>query len=159
MGAGSFVWNSAEMGGMTMSRRLVPAAIATVVSFFASTALAQCGCGAVQTAYAPVASSYAAYYPPTMTYHAPTSQVTYAPVAPVTYYAPVTPRVTYYAPAAPAYGTYYAAPVVQPYATYYAPVVQPTVVYYGAVGTSIYGTPRLYLPGQPVRNVLRAVTP
>jgi hypothetical protein len=26
-------------------------------------------------------------------------------------------------------------------------------------GWSAYGTPRLYVPGEPVRNVLRAVTP
>ncbi len=129
------------------------------MSFFASTVFAQCGCGAVQTTYAPVAASYSAYYPSTVTYYAPAQQVTYAPVAPVTYYAPVTPQVTYYAPAAPSYTTYYAAPAVQPYATYYAPAVQPTAVYYGVPGRSIYGTPRVYMPGQPVRNVWRAIVP
>ncbi len=43
--------------------------------------------------------------------------------------------------------------------TYYVPAVQPTVAYYGVAGRSIYGTPRVYLPGQPVRNVLRAIAP
>ncbi len=93
-----------------MCRRLVLAAIVVAISSFASAAFAQCGCGAVQTAYAPVASSYAAYYPPTVTYYAPAPQVTYAPAAPVTYYAPARPQVTYYAAAAPTYTTYYAAP-------------------------------------------------
>jgi hypothetical protein len=152
-----------------MCRRLVLVAIAVVISLFASSVFAQCGCGSVGTTYAPVAPSYSAYYPSTVTYYAPAQQTAYAPAesvayyAPatpqVTYYAPATPQVTYYAPAAPSYTTYYAAPAVQPYTTYYAPAVQPTVVYYGAPGRSIYGTPRVYMPGQPVRNVLRAVTP
>jgi hypothetical protein len=44
------------------------------------------------------------------------------------------------------YTSYYA-----PYAAYYAPA-------YAVAGTSIYGTPQFYVPGEPVRNVLRAVT-
>jgi hypothetical protein len=144
---------------MTMYKRLVFAATVMAVSLIASTIFAQCGCGSLQTAYAPVAPSYATYYPSTVAYYAPTPQVTYAPAAPVTYYSPVTPQVTYYAPPAPTYTTYYASPAVQPYATYYGPAMQPTVVYYGVPGRSIFGAPTVYMPGQPVRNVLRAVTP
>jgi hypothetical protein len=33
------------------------------------------------------------------------------------------------------------------------------VAYTGVVGSSVYGTPKVYVPGQPVRNVWRAVTP
>jgi hypothetical protein len=140
-----------------MCRRLV-IAIAVGVSLSGSTLLAQCGCGAVETGYAPMAPSYSAYYPSTVTYYSPAPQVTYAPAAPVTYYSPVTPQVTYYAPA-PTYTTFYASPTVQPYATYYAPAVQPTVVYYGYAGRSVFGAPRVYVPGQPVRNVFKAITP
>jgi hypothetical protein len=77
----------------------------------------------------------------------------YAPAAPsyTTYYAPT---VSYYAPAP--HVTYYAP--ATPYVTYAAPVVQPYVSYYAAPGWTVVRTPRLYVPGQPVRNVLRAVT-
>ena len=74
---------------------------------------------------------------PTVTYYAP----------PATYYAPA-PTVTYYAPA-PTYAYY--APVVVPrryYAAY--PLVYPAPVYVA---------PRVFVPGQPVRNTLRAVFP
>jgi hypothetical protein len=74
-------------------------------------------------------SGYTSYYAPTTTYYA-------APTT--TYYsAPVT---SYYAP----YTTY------SPVTTYYAP---------GVVGSTIYGTPQVYVPGQPVRNLLRSVIP
>jgi len=98
-----------------MYRPFVVIAAALVLSWTASAALAQCGCGAT-TVYTPVAPSYTAYYAPAVTYYAPTPAVTYyAPVTPqVTYYAPVTPQVTYYTP----YTTYYA-PVVPPYRGYY----------------------------------------
>ena len=80
---------------------------------------------------------------PVTVYRAP---VVYgAPVysAPVTTYyrAPVT---AYYAPA-----PVYAAPV--PVTSYYAPAVVPAPVY--------YGYRPYYVPGQPVRNVLRATFP
>jgi len=88
-----------------MYRPFVVIAAALVLSWTASAALAQCGCGAT-TVYTPVAPSYTAYYAPAVTYYAPTPAVTY--------YAPVTPQVTYYTP----YTTYYA-PVVPPYRGYY----------------------------------------
>jgi hypothetical protein len=46
--------------------------------------------------------------------------------------------------------------------TYYSPVVQPYVSYYAyspyVVGSSIYGAPRVYVQGEPIRNALRALT-
>jgi hypothetical protein len=124
-----------------MCKKLPIVTMVLVAAFVASTAFAQCGCGPTQTTYAPVVSSQTAYYVPAATYYAPV------------------PRVAYYAaPPVATYATYYA-PAPQPYTTYYAPAPQPYVAYYGALGSSIYGTPRVYMPGQPVRNVLRAVTP
>jgi hypothetical protein len=70
---------------------------------------------------------------------------------PVSYSA--TPCASYYAPAT----------AVTPCVTYYSPPVAPVAapygVYYGVAGTSIYGTPKVYVPDQPVRNAPRAVTP
>jgi hypothetical protein len=68
-----------------------------------------------------------------------------------TYYAPSVsvPVTTYYAPASVPVTTYYAAPVT----TYYAPTV--TTTYYSPYVVR----PKVYVTGQPVRNVLRAVTP
>lgn len=117
-----------------MSGRSVLGAIAVMLGLCGSVAFADCGCGPMETGYAPVEATYSAYYP-----------------APVAYYAPT-----------PGYRTYYAAPVRQPYTTYYAPAPPPTGVYYapyGVAGRSIFGAPRVYMPWQPVRNVLRAVTP
>ena len=116
-------------------RLLAVAVVALILS--GSTALAQCGCDA-QPVYAPVASGYATYYAPSTAY--------YAPAPYVSYYTPPVSYASYYAPAAP-------------YATYYAPAVVPYRAYYGVPGWSAFGAPRLYMPGQPVRNVLRAVTP
>ena len=113
-----------------------------------STAFAQCGCSSPPV-YAPVASSYVSYYAPPVAYYSPTPYASY--YAPPAAYTPVS-YVSYYAPAAP-YATYYS-----PYATY-APVVAPYRAYYGVAGWSVYGTPRVYAPGEPVRNVLMAVTP
>ena len=124
-----------------MYRQFIVVGVAVVLSLSASTVLAQCGCGPAVTKYAPVVPSYTTYYAaaPYVTYYA-------APAPSVVYYAPVAPYVTYYAPATP-------------YVTYYAPVARPYVAYYGVPGWSVYGTPRVYVPGQPVRNALRAVTP
>ena len=147
---------------------------AVIVSVNASMAIAQCACGGAQTAYiAPsytgyAAPSYTAAYAPAVacasgcascevpatqaTYYAPAAESScttcYAPTT--TYYAPTT---AYYAPTTTAY---YA-----PAATtaYYAPA---TTVYYAlaaVVGSSVYGTAKVYVPGQPVRNALRAITP
>jgi hypothetical protein len=123
--------------------------------------------------YAP--TTYVATYAPTTTYYAPTAYVaSYAPAttaydAPATtaYYAPATyvanyaTTTAYYAPAAYTVGyapttTYYA-----PAATtaYYAPAVPASVIVNGRAGTSIYGTAKIYVPGEPVRNTIRAITP
>jgi hypothetical protein len=70
------------------------------------------------------------------------------------------PRVVY-APVAPVYA--YPAPVVvaSPQVVYSpivpAPVIAPAPIVVGPPGVVIY--PRYYIPGQPVRNVLRAVAP
>ncbi len=70
----------------------------------------------------------------------------YPPTAPVTtYYAPAVPVTTYYAPA-----PIYTAPPV-PVTTYYAPAVTYTPRY--------IVRPKVYVRGQPIRNVLRAITP
>ena len=119
-----------------MCRRFVLVALVLAFGPMASLALAQCGCATPVTAYAPVVPSYTAYYAPAVTYAAP---VSYA-----AYYAPAQPYVSYYAPAASC-------------ASCAAPVVQPYVV--GYWGSSIYGTAKVYVPGEPVRNTWRAITP
>ena len=127
-----------------MYKQFIALAVAVVMSLSASTVLAQCNCGPVATTPAPVV-------PSPLTYSAPASHVTY--------YAPPTPHVTYYAPPRP-HVAYYAPPIApRPYVTYYAPPVRPYVAYYGAPGWSVFGAPRGYVPGQPVLNALRAVTP
>jgi hypothetical protein len=118
-----------------MKTFVMPFSVA-VVLMLSSSALAQ---GVV--AYMPVAPAPVAYYQP----------------APVVGYGPVV-RTAYYAPAP----YYVASPVAVPYAA--APVV---TAYYGgpvAVAPLYYGRPvivrpKIYIPGQPVRNVVRAVTP
>jgi hypothetical protein len=124
-----------------MSTRFIAVAVACMLSLSASTLFAQC-CGSAVVAYPRAVASYAAYY---------------APQPYVNYYAPpVTPYVSYYAPAVP-YVSYYAP--ATPYVSYYAPYAVAVRPYYGVVGSSIYGTARVYVPGQPVRNVARAVLP
>ena len=141
-----------------MYRRFIPVAVVALL-LSASAVYAQCGCSA------PAAPSYTSDYAPQVTYAAPVAYAaSYA--APVAYAAPA-PYVSYYAaPVAytPApYVAYYAPPV--PYAAYYAPrpvyvpIVAPYRAYYAVPGVSMYGTPRVYVPGEPVRNVLKAVTP
>ena len=121
-----------------MYRRLVVLSVIGGLCLITSTVLAQCGCGSVQTTYAPVVPSSTAYCTPTVANYPP------APYA--TCYTPATPQAAYYAPLA------------KPYATY-VPVARPYSAYHGTAGWSIYGTPKVYVPGEPVRNVLRAVTP
>jgi len=154
-----------------MFQRWVPVVAAVVLSLIASTALAECGCGPAVTTYAPAAGNYTLSYTPAVTYVAPESYVAYsAPAASyVSYYAPaVQPYVAYSAPVT-SYVTAYA-PTVQPYVAYSAPVTpyvsyypavvrQPYAVRYGVPGASIYGTGKVYVPGEPVRNFFRAVTP
>jgi hypothetical protein len=144
-----------------MYQRFIAVAVTALV-MTASSAYAQCGCSA-SPVYAPVATSY---YAPPATYETTTPYVSYysppvayTPAPYVTYYAPTVaytpapaPYVSYYAPAAP-YVTYYSPSVAV------APVVVPYRVYYGVPGWSIYGTPRVYVRGEPVRNTLRAITP
>ena len=141
-----------------MYKRLIVLTAAVALGLSASTVLAQCGCGAVEPAYVPAAPSYSTYYAPTATYYAP------APTTPRTMHRRRTPRTTRSRTPRTtrprAYATYY----VQPYATYYAPAscgtcYSPVVGYYGVAGRSMFGAPRVYVPGQPVRNVFRAVTP
>jgi hypothetical protein len=130
-----------------MVQRLIAlAAVALLLS--GSAAFAQCGCSS-PLAYAPVAPSYVSYYAPPVVDYAPAPYVSY--YAPPAVYAPA-PYVSYYAPVVP-YSTYYAPRVA------YAPVVASYRVAYGVPGYSIYGTPRVYVPAEPVRNVVRAVTP
>jgi hypothetical protein len=159
---------------------------ALAVMLIASLAYADCGCATPVVAAAP---TYVTSYAPAAAYEAPVSYTaSYAP-AYTTYYSPTynSPTVayeapaaytSYYAPAPTGYTTYYAPPAVSsvavpyvsyyapatPYAAYYSPGVAAAPVpystyYYGVPGTSIYGTPQVYVPGQPVRNTLRALTP
>jgi hypothetical protein len=78
----------------------------------------------------------------------------------VTYYAPAAPVVAYYAPAAPvvAYSPYVVArPVVAPYVVA-RPVAAPYVVARPVVAP-VYGgvvVRPLFVPGEPVRNAIRA---
>lgn len=140
-----------------------------------SMVLGQCGCGSVPTVNMPAAPSYTTYYTPTVAEYAPAPYVVnyaptpyvanYSPASYVANYAPapyvvnyaLTPYIANYAPATP-YVSYYA-PVAQRNAVYSPPAAQPYVTSYVPVGSSIYGTPKVYAPGEPVRNVLRAITP
>jgi hypothetical protein len=81
---------------------------------------------------------------------------TYMPVAPapvVVGYGPVV-STSYYAPTP----YYVASPVVTPYYVASPIAVGPVAVapYYGR---PVIVRPKIYVPGQPVRNVIRAVTP
>jgi hypothetical protein len=126
-----------------MCKRFLIAAVAIVLTLIASTLFAQCGCGV--PAYTAPAVSYSAYYAPAVTYTA-----AYEPVAayyPAPYVANYTPVTTYYTP----YTTY-----STPYAAY-----SPAYVVgrpYAAYGASVFGAPRVYVQGEPVRNVVRALT-
>jgi hypothetical protein len=139
-----------------MCQRYISLAVIALLLLGGSIAHAQCGCSSPPV-YTSVAPSYSSNYAPVVTNYTPVSYASYyappaayAPAPYVTYYAPPvayapTPYVSYYAPAAP-----YVA---------YAPVVAPYRAYYGVPGWSIYGTPRVYVPGEPVRNTVKAVLP
>ncbi len=90
-----------------------------------------------------LAQGYVTFMPvgpmPVATYYAPAPVVSYGPVVSTSYYAP-----------AP---YYVAAPVVTPY--YAASPVAVAPVY----GRAVIVRPKVYVVGQPIRNVLRAVTP
>ena len=132
-----------------MCQRYIPLLVIALV-LSGSAAFAQCGCSA-PVVYA-ASPSYTSYYAAPVAYAAPAPQVSY--------YAPPVAYAAYYAPPV-AYSAYYAAPV--PYAAYYAPAVAygPVAVPYrvGYPGRSMYGAPRIYVPGEPVRNTLKAITP
>jgi DNA-directed RNA polymerase II subunit RPB1 len=138
-----------------------PAAATPVTTYYAPTP--------VTTYYTPST----AYYAPTSVYYSRATRSYYAGSAPVTtYYAPAT--TTYYAPT-----TAYYAPTTSYYAartSYYAPTTSyyaPTTAYYGAtavaapvvvgrpavLGSGSLGQPKVYIPGQPIRNALRWATP
>jgi hypothetical protein len=103
------------------------------------------------------AQTYIGYMPaapvPAVSYYSPAPVVGYGPVVATSYYAPQT---VYYSAPAP---YYVAAPVATPYyvASPYVPApVAMAPVYYGR---PVIVRPKVYIPGQPVRNVFRAVTP
>jgi hypothetical protein len=83
---------------------------------------------------------------PVAAYYATGPVVPYAPVVTTAYYAP--PAAFYPAPAP----YYVAAPIV-------APVVAPVAVAPVYYGPAVVVRPKVYVRGEPVRNVLRAVTP
>jgi hypothetical protein len=91
-----------------------------------------------------------------------------------TYYVPVTPDAVYCQPTfvyrTPIYygvPNYYRYPVTPTYVTPYVvpPRYYPGPVYYGSVygpvyyGPRVWVSPKVYIEGQPVRNLIRAVTP
>jgi len=93
---------------------------------------------------APVVAAPIVYRRPITTYYAPAPVVT-------SYYTPAPVVTSYYAPtvAAPVAAPVVAAPVATPYV-----VGRPVVL-----GRSAWGTRQVYMPGQPILNTLRAVTP
>jgi hypothetical protein len=106
------------------------------------------------------AQGYVAYMPvgpaPVAAFYAPAPVVGYGPVVGTSYYAPA----PYYAAPAPYYA---ASPVVAPYyvasPVAVAPGVAPPVAVAPVYGRAVIVRPKVYVVGQPVRNVLRAVTP
>jgi hypothetical protein len=118
-----------------MHARVLAATMVVVLSLSVSPVFGQCW-GSVATTYVPAEPAYTPYYAPTVPY--------YAPVPHVDYYAPLAAHTTYYP---------------SPYATYYGPTVAAYPAYYARLGWSVFGAPRVYVAGQPVRNVLRAITP
>lgn len=95
----------------------------------------------------PVYSSQTVYYAPAAPVAvAPAPVVTYRPTivsapAPVIAYSPVAPPVVAYSPVAPA-----------PVAVAPAPVVY-------TVGRPVVVSTKVYVPGQPIRNFFKAITP
>jgi hypothetical protein len=133
-------------------KNMIGLAVVVLAVLTCSTAWAQCGCApvAVGASYVPEAVAtpapvYAASYPVAVPMYS-----AYYPVAPAysTYYAPPVYS-AYYAP--PLYSAYYPAPMVVA-----RPVYMPSAAWYGA---PYVVRPKVYVYGQPVRNVLRAITP
>lgn len=103
---------------------------------------------------APTTTVYRAYYPPAVS--SPSFyQAYYPPAVSTTVASPVVYQ-SYY-PSIPA------APVVTPqvtYRAYYPSTVYPsTVVGSAVVAPGVVVRPKVYVAGQPIRNVLRAITP
>jgi hypothetical protein len=120
-----------------------------LVAFFAAAVLLAVSSAEAQT--------YIGYMPatpvPVAAYYRPVPVVSYSPVIAASYYAPQT---VYYAPPVP---YYVAAPMATPY--YAASPVVPAAVAVAPVyyGRPVVVRPKVYVPGEPVRNILRAVTP
>lgn len=99
--------------------------------------------------------------------------IVYDPVAPAAYVAPATvtyspviaaPSVTAYAPVVTVAPTVVYSPPVYSSPVYAAPTVttySPVVTAYSPVVAArpVIIRPKVYVPGQPVRNFLRAITP
>jgi hypothetical protein len=166
---------------MIMLKRSMIVVAFLAFSLSASVVFAQCACSAAPVAtatyaptttyYAPEAYTYTSNYAPTTAYYAPETYTSYY-VPTTTYYAPETytsyyaPTTAYYAPTTayyPSVYTSYYAPTTAYYSPYvaYAPVAGAAVVAspYTRVGASVYGTPKVYVRGEPVRNAWRAITP
>jgi hypothetical protein len=120
-----------------------------------------------------VPDSVTVWRPATTTTYLPPTTVTPAGTTTVTYSTPYTtsysPVVTRYAPIEYSSSTYYSAPVrtyysptttyySAPVTTYYSPVVTAYPPSY-VLGSGSIGQPVAYVPGQPVRNVLRFFSP
>ena len=129
LGTGTAVANDVVVGPV-YTPLVAPPPVATTVYY-----------GAV-----PAPAGQTTYYAPAPVTVAPAPVVTYRPVAPapVIAYSPVAPTVTYYG-AAPA-------PVVA-----YSPVVGAPVIV--PVGRPVTVSTKVYVPGQPVRNFFKAITP
>jgi hypothetical protein len=128
-------------------RSFVLACLTAAVVLVASNAMAQ-----AYVTYMPVGPT------PVVTYYSPYSPApvaSYGPVVSTSYYAPET---VYYAAPTP----YYAAPtpyyVASPVATPYY-VASPYVAAPAYYGPSVIVRPKVYVRGEPVRNLIRAVTP
>jgi hypothetical protein len=104
------------------------------------------------------AHGYAVYMPvvpaPVAGYYTTGPVMPYAPVITTAYYAP--PAVYYPAPAPAPY--YVATPVIAPVPVP-APVAVAPVAVAPVYGPKVVVRPKVYVRGEPVRNVLRAVTP
>ncbi len=120
------------------------------------------------TAYQPVAPrgaviNYRPFIPATQIDLSPQPVVSYRPVvagvAPVVAYRPVVaaPVVAYRPVAAAPVVTY--RPVVPGYGSPVAAYYPPTAVGAYPVGPTITVRPKVYVSGQPIRNLLRAITP
>lgn len=99
--------------------------------------------------YMPAAPAVAYYAAPVASYG---PVVAASPVVATAYYAP---QPVYYPAPAP---YYVARPVATPYYVA-APVVAPPVAVAPVYGPAVIVRPKVYVRGEPVRNVLRAITP